>query len=82
VVARVRCSYSHVANGAPVARRVGLGLYAGRVGSRRSAPTWRGCMPPAWRPTLSPVGLGKSGGSLVTVGRLCAPRAVVWLLLP
>jgi hypothetical protein len=22
----------------------------GRVGSRRSAPTWRGCIPPAWLP--------------------------------
>jgi hypothetical protein len=27
-----------------------MGLHAGRVGSRRSAPTWRGCMPPAWLP--------------------------------
>jgi hypothetical protein len=32
-------------------------------------------------PPLSPIGLGKSGGSLVTAGRSCAPRAVVWLLL-
>ena len=32
-------------------------------------------------PPLSPVGLGKSGGSLVTAGQLCAPRAAVWLLL-
>jgi hypothetical protein len=30
---------------------------------------------------LSPVGLGKSGGSLVTAGRLCVPRTAVWLLL-
>jgi hypothetical protein len=37
------------------------------VGSRRSASTWRGCMPPAW--------------SLVTAGRLRAPRAAVWHLL-
>jgi hypothetical protein len=29
---------------------VGLGLQAGRVGSRRRASTWRGCMPPAWLP--------------------------------
>jgi hypothetical protein len=39
------------------------------------------CMPPAWLPALSPVGLGKSGGPLVTAGRLHAPRAAVWLLL-
>jgi hypothetical protein len=32
-------------------------------------------------PPLSPVGLGKSGESLVTAGRLCAPRTTVWLLL-
>jgi hypothetical protein len=38
-------------------------------------------IPPAWLPALSPVGLGKSGGSLVTAGRLHAPRAAVWLLL-
>jgi hypothetical protein len=60
---------------------LGLGLHAGRVGSRRSAPTWRGCMPPAWLPALSPAGLGKSGESLVTAGRLYAPRTAVWLLL-
>ena len=52
-----------------------------RVGGRRSVSTWRGCMPPAWLPTLSPAGLGKSGGSLVTARRLYAPRAAVWLLL-
>ena len=39
------------------------------------------CMPPSWLPALSPVGLGKSGGPLVTAGRLHAPRAAVWLLL-
>jgi hypothetical protein len=39
------------------------------------------CMPPAWLPVLSPVGLGKSGGPLVTARRLHAPRAAVWLLL-
>jgi hypothetical protein len=60
---RWRCSCMHEA-------RVGLGLHAGRVGSRRSAPTWRGCMPPAWVPALSPAGLGKSGEPLVTAGRL------------
>jgi hypothetical protein len=76
-----RCSCSHAASGAPVARHVGLGLHAGRVGSRRSAPTWRGCLPPAWLPALSPAGLGKSGGPLVTAGRLHALRAAVWLLL-
>jgi hypothetical protein len=54
----------------------------GRVGSRRSASTWRGCMPPAWLPALSPAGLGESGGTLVTAGRLHAPCAAVWLLLP
>jgi hypothetical protein len=32
-------------------------------------------------PPLSPVGLGKGGGPLVTAGRLRAPRAAVWLLL-
>jgi hypothetical protein len=32
-------------------------------------------------PPLSPVGLGKSGGSLVSAGRSCAPRTAVWLLL-
>jgi hypothetical protein len=42
---------------------------------------YRGCMPPAWLPALSPAGLGESGGMLVTAGRLHAPRAVVWLLL-
>jgi hypothetical protein len=35
----------------------------------------RGC------PPLSLVGLGESGGSLVTAERLSAPRAAVWLLL-
>jgi hypothetical protein len=45
-----RCSCMHEAFGAPVASRVGLGLHAGRVGSRRSAPTWHSCMPPAWLP--------------------------------
>jgi hypothetical protein len=59
----------------------GLGLHAGRVGSRRSAPTWRGCMPPAWLPALSPASLGKSGEPLVTAGRSFAPRTAVWLLL-
>jgi hypothetical protein len=54
----------------------------GRVGSRRSAPTWLGCMPPAWLPALSPTGLGESGGMLVTAGRLHAPCVAVWLLLP
>jgi hypothetical protein len=32
-------------------------------------------------PPLSPVGLGKGGGSLVTAGRLRAPHAAVWPLL-
>jgi hypothetical protein len=32
-------------------------------------------------PPLSPVGLGKGGGSLVTAGRLRASRTAVWLLL-
>jgi hypothetical protein len=50
--------------------------------SRRGAPTWRGCMPTAWLSTLPPIGLGESGGVLVTAGRLRAPRAAVWLLLP
>jgi hypothetical protein len=50
--------------------------------SRRGAPTWHGCMPPAWLSALSPAGLGKSGGVLVTAGWLHAPRAAVWLLLP
>jgi hypothetical protein len=31
---------------------------------------------------LSPAGLGESGGTLVTAGRLHAPRVAVWLLLP
>jgi hypothetical protein len=39
-------------------------------------------MPPAWRSTLSPVGLGEDGGVLVTAGRLHTPRVAVWLLLP
>jgi hypothetical protein len=39
-------------------------------------------MPPAWLSALSPTGLGESGGMLVTAGRLHAPRAEVWLLLP
>jgi hypothetical protein len=60
---------------------VGVGPHARCVGSRRGAPTWRGCMPPAWLPALSPAGLGESGGMLVTAGRLHAPRAAVWLLL-
>jgi hypothetical protein len=59
----------------------GPGSPCWRVGSRRSASTWRGCMPPAWLLALSPVGLGKSGGPLVTVGQLRAPCAAVWLLL-
>jgi hypothetical protein len=29
-----------------------------------------------------PLVWAKVGGSLVTAGRLCAPRAAVWLLLP
>jgi hypothetical protein len=39
-------------------------------------------MPTAWLSTLSPVGLGESGGMLVTAGQLHALRAAVWLLLP
>jgi hypothetical protein len=68
-------------SGAPVARRVGLGLHAGVSGVGEARPLGavachlHGC------PPLSPVGLGKSGGSLVTAGRLRAPRAAVWLLL-
>jgi hypothetical protein len=50
--------------------------------SRRGAPAWHGCMPTAWLSALSPAGLGESGGMLVTAGRLHAPRATVWLLLP
>jgi hypothetical protein len=50
--------------------------------SQKGASTWCGCMPPAWRSALSPAGLGESGGMLVTVGQLRAPRAAVWLLLP
>jgi hypothetical protein len=42
--------------------------------SRRGAPTWRGCMPTAWLSTLSPAGLGESGGMLVTAGQLHALR--------
>jgi hypothetical protein len=44
--------------------------------SRRGAPTWHGCMPPAWLSALSPAGLGESGGVPVTAGRLHVPR--VW----
>jgi hypothetical protein len=47
--------------------------------SRKGAPPWCGCMPPTWRPALSPAGLGGSGGMLITAGQLCAPRATVWL---
>jgi hypothetical protein len=78
---RGRCSCLHVASGVPVARRVGLGLHAGVSGVGEARPLGavacrlHGCLP------LSPVGLGKGGGSLVTVGRLRAPRAAVWLLL-
>jgi hypothetical protein len=50
--------------------------------SRRGAPTRRGCMPTAWLSTLSPAGLGESGGMLVTAGQLHALRVAVWLLLP
>jgi hypothetical protein len=50
--------------------------------SRKGAPPWCGCMSPAWRSALSLVGLGESGGMLVTAGQLRAPRAAVWLLLP
>jgi hypothetical protein len=50
--------------------------------SRKGAPPWCGCMPPAWRSALSPAGLGESGEALVTAGQLRTPRAVVWLLLP
>jgi hypothetical protein len=63
------------------ARRVGLGPHAGVSGVGEARPLGavacrlHGC------PPLSPVGLGKSGGSLVTAGRLRAPRAAVWLLL-
>jgi hypothetical protein len=50
--------------------------------SRKGAPPWCGCMPPAWRSALSPAGLGESGGMLVTAEQLRAPRVAVWLLLP
>ena len=76
-----RCGCLHAATGALVARRVGLGLQAGvsEVGEARPsgavACRLHGC------PPLPPVGLGESGESLVTAGRLCAPRAAVWLLL-
>jgi hypothetical protein len=43
--------------------------------SRRGAPTWHGCMPPAWPSALLPAGLGESGGVLVTTRWLHAPRA-------
>jgi hypothetical protein len=43
--------------------------------SQRAAPTWHGCMPPAWLSALSPAGLGESEGVLVTTGWLHAPRA-------
>jgi hypothetical protein len=43
--------------------------------SRRGAPTWHGCMPPAWLSAFSPAGLGESGGVLATAGWLHAPRA-------
>jgi hypothetical protein len=78
---RRRCSCLHAASGVPVARRVGLGLHAGVSGVGEARPIGavvcrlHGC------PPLSPVGLGKSGGSLVTAGWLHAPRAAVWLLL-
>jgi hypothetical protein len=43
--------------------------------SRKGAPVWCGCMPPAWRSALSPAGLGESGGLLVTAVQLRVPRA-------
>jgi hypothetical protein len=46
--------------------------------SRKGAPPWCSCMPPAWRSALSPAGLGEDGRMLVTAGRLHAPRAAVW----
>jgi hypothetical protein len=46
--------------------------------SRKGAPPWCGCMPPAWRSALSPAGPGDSGGTLVTAGQLRVPRAAVW----
>jgi hypothetical protein len=45
--------------------------------SRKGAPPWCSCMPPAWRSALSPAGLGESGGVLVTARQLRAPRAAV-----
>jgi hypothetical protein len=48
---------------------------------REVRPLGAVCMPPAWLSALSPIGLGKSGGPLVTAGRLHAPRAAIWLLL-
>jgi hypothetical protein len=48
---------------------------------QKGASPWCSCMPPAWRSTLSPAGLGEDGGALVTAGQLRAPRAAVWLLL-
>jgi hypothetical protein len=59
VVVRVAVQCSHVATGALVALRVGLGLHAGCVRSRRGAPTWCGCMPPAWLSALSPACMGR-----------------------
>ena len=49
--------------------------------SRKGAPPWCACMPPAWRFALSPTGLVEDGGVLVTAGQLHAPRVAVWLLL-
>jgi hypothetical protein len=59
----------------------GPGPPSWRVRSRRSASTLRGCMPPAWLPAPPARWSGQKWGSLVTAGRLCAPRAAVWLLL-
>jgi hypothetical protein len=50
--------------------------------ARSNRRAWRGCMLPARLSALSPAGLGESGGTLVTAGRLHAPCAAVWLLLP
>jgi hypothetical protein len=63
-------------------------LHAVRGGSL-AAPGWDVSLadnvtaaPARLPPSLLPAHLGKSGGSLVTAGRLSAPRAAVWLLLP
>jgi hypothetical protein len=53
---------------------------AGCDGAEKGAQPRCGCMLPAWWSTFSTAGFGEDGGTLITVGRLHASCAAIWLL--